>query len=139
MLGISAGRPRHRGVRYRAAPFVLAMLCLRAFIPAGFMLAPIDGRLEIVLCDTDAGGSGHSTGLHATHHGHHSDPAHPHAHPDPTCPYAQSSGPAPLPALPAVAAVRVTVLTGRSVEVAQTDSHFGPERQHTSRGPPQLT
>jgi hypothetical protein len=130
MLGSRARQLRHRGVRHWAAPFVLAMLCLRAFIPAGFMLAPLDGHLAVVLCDTDARGPGHHT--------HHSNPAHPHTHPDPTCPYAQSSGPAPLPALPGVAAVELGIVTVRDVEAPQTHANFGPTRQQTPRGPPQL-
>lgn len=41
-------------VRHWAAPFVLAMLVLRSLVPAGFMLAPVDGGLAVVLCDADA-------------------------------------------------------------------------------------
>jgi hypothetical protein len=121
---------RYGGARHWAAPFVLAMLCLRAFIPAGFMLAPVDGRLEVVLCDTDAPG----------HHVHdHAAGLHHHAQTDPTCPYAQSSGPAPLPVLPALAAVQIATLGALPVQVAQTHSRFGPTRQQSPRGPPRLT
>ena len=77
-----------------AAPWVLAMLCLRALVPAGFMLAPIDGHLAVVLCDIDAARAAH-------HHAGHDHPGHHHhLELDPTCPYAQSVGPAPLPAQP---------------------------------------
>jgi hypothetical protein len=41
-------------VRPWVAPFVLAMFVLRALVPAGFMLAPVNGGLAIVLCDADA-------------------------------------------------------------------------------------
>lgn len=42
-------------VRHWVAPFVLAMLVLRSLVPAGFMLAPVDGGgLAVVLCDADA-------------------------------------------------------------------------------------
>lgn len=126
-MRVRVNRLRYGGARHWASPFVLAMLCLRAFIPAGFMLAPVDGRLHVVLCDTDAPGS-------ARHHmlGHH------HAQTDPTCPYAQSSGPAPLPVLPALAAVQIAILSAPPVQVAQTHSRFGPTRQQSPRAPPLL-
>src|ERR1700692_1580667 len=73
---------RYDGGRHWAAPFVLAMLCLRAFVPAGFMLAPVDGQLAVVLCDTDAQGALQG------HHAHDHAAGHHHAQTDPTCPYA---------------------------------------------------
>ena len=51
---LRVGRAGNGVVRHWAAPFVLAMLLLRALVPAGFMLAPVDGGLAIVLCDADA-------------------------------------------------------------------------------------
>lgn len=140
-------RLRNGGARHWAAPFVLAMLCLRAFIPAGFMLAPVDGQLAVVLCDTDAlGGApghhayGHYTGDSYTqgHHAHDHAAGHHHTQTDPTCPYAQSSGPAPLPALPVLAAVQIATLRTPPIQVAQTHSRFGPTRQQSPRGPPRL-
>jgi hypothetical protein len=122
-------RLRHGGAGHWAAPFVLAMLCLRAFIPAGFMLAPVDGQLAVVLCDTDAAGG---------HLGHDHAAGHHHAQMDSTCPYAQSSGPAPLPVLPVLAAVQIATATAPPVQVAQTHSRFGPTRQQSPRGPPRL-
>jgi hypothetical protein len=119
-------RLRNGGARHWAAPFVLAMLCLRAFVPAGFMLAPVDGQLAVVLCDADA------LGVHDHAAGHH------HTQTDPTCPYAQSSGPAPLPALPVLAAVQIATLRTPPIQVAQTHSRFGPTRQQSPRGPPRL-
>src|ERR1700688_3215505 len=91
-----ASQAQRGGAPRWVAHFVLALLCLRAFVPAGFMLAPVDGRLEVVVCDTDATNVGHH------HHGH-EHPGHHHTQTDLTCPYAQSAGPAPLPALPTVA------------------------------------
>ncbi len=44
-------------MRHWATPFVLAMLLLRALVPAGFMLAPVDGGLAVVLCDADGAAS----------------------------------------------------------------------------------
>jgi hypothetical protein len=148
----AVNRLRHGGARHWAAPFVLAMLCLRAFVPAGFMLAPVDGRLAVVLCDTDALGAaqdhhaqGHYTpGYYApdhhtpAHHAHDHTAGHHHAQTDPTCPYAQSSGPAPLPVLPVLAAVQLATLSAAPVQVAQTHSRFGPTRQQSPRGPPRL-
>ncbi|MDB6157356.1 MAG: hypothetical protein JWO04_1062 [Gammaproteobacteria bacterium] len=144
-LNRGAKRLRYGGVRHRAAPFVLAMLCLRAFVPAGFMLAPVDGRLEVVLCDTDAPGATPGTSPTKTHghyalghHAHDHAAGHHHAQTDPTCPYAQSSGPAPLPVLPVLAAVQLATLSAAPIQVAQTHSRFGPTRQQSPRGPPRL-
>ena len=138
-MGIRANRLRSGGARHWAAPFVLAMLCLRAFIPAGFMLAPVDGQLAVVLCDTDApaGVQGRDANTQG-HHAHAHAAGHHHAKADPTCPYAQSSGPAPLPSLPLLAAVQVATASAPAVQVAQTHSRFGPTRQQSPRGPPRL-
>jgi len=115
------------------------MLCLRAFVPAGFMLAPVDGQLEVVLCDTDALGAAQDHQARSGHARHaHDHAGHHHAQTDPTCPYAQSSGPAPLPALPVLASVQIATLSAPSVQVAQTHSRFGPTRQQSPRGPPRL-
>lgn len=152
------GVNRLRDVSRWAAPLVLGMLCLRALVPAGFMLVPVEGGLAYVLCDQDAvrlgnGRHGESdphasgpTGHHheaggaalarAGQHHHHDGPAHHHLHPDPTCPYAQSSGPAPLPVLPQITGAATVLLADTAIERPQTNSHFGPERQHSPRGPP---
>jgi hypothetical protein len=90
-------RTRHRATSAWAPLLVFAALLLRAFVPAGFMLAPVDGHLAFVLCDAE---------MSAGEHQHHDHPSHDNAahhegvHGDPTCPYAQSAGPAPLPTLP---------------------------------------
>src|SRR5438270_2639265 len=126
MMRGGACRLRYRGARHWAAPFVLAMLCLRAFIPAGFMLAPVDGRLAVVLCDTDA-----LTATRGHHHALEHAAGHHHAQTDPTCPYAQSSGPAPLPVAPVLASVVVATVDAPSTEVAQTHFRFGPTRQQS--------
>ncbi len=115
---------------HRAVPWVLAMLCLRALVPAGFMLAPLDGRLNVVLCESGA------TELmlpHSQHQHHH------HTQIDHGCPYAQSSGPAPMPALPALEPQSVAVNFSLPVELAQTITAPGPVRQHSARAPPHLT
>jgi len=110
---------------------VLGMLFLRALVPAGFMLAPEDGRVAVVLCDAQMSAGGHP-------HHHHlvgSDAHHDGVHGDPTCPYAQSAGPAPLPTLPVFAGTS-TVGEPPAPEALQTFSRFGPTRQQTPRGPP---
>jgi hypothetical protein len=128
---------------------VLGLLFLRALIPAGFMLAPVDGHLAFVLCSLDLPVDAMSAGampashhamhaMHAMHAGRdHAGQQHG-AHGDPTCPYAQSSGPAPLPTLP-------LLLSGTTFEhprlpaaITQTLLSFGPIRQPSSRGPPLL-
>lgn len=127
------------GKRYRSAPgwaatqLVLGMLCLRALVPAGFMLAPVDGRLGWVLCAPEvmAGGHySHSRHVHVGHQGGHAAQA---------CPYAQSAGSAPLTALPVLAGGSTVDRWVSPTLVAQTYLRFGPPRQHTSRGPPQFS
>ena len=122
---------QYSGTRHWAAPFVLAMLCLRALVPAGFMLAPIDGRLDVVLCDSDA-----PAALH--HHSGHDHSGHHHTQIDPTCPYAQSAGPTPLPALLVLGAAPLVLVRVRPVQVAQTHAQFVPVRLQSPRGPPRL-
>ena len=118
-----------------AALAVLAVLCLRALVPAGFMVAPLDGRLAFVLCSAETSAS-------AAQHQHHHHPGHGDAehhdgvHPDPTCPYAQSAGPAPLPTPPALAGGAVLDPPVPAVLATQTFSSCGPARQQTPRGPP---
>src|SRR5262249_52754096 len=121
-----------KGPSHWAAPWVLAMLCLRALVPAGFMLAPVDGRLAFVLCEADAAHNGH-------HHGGPDYPGHhQHLHLDRTCPYAQSAGPAPLPTLPAIGPQTVVSAPGLVVQVGRVYVPCGPPRQHSPRGPPYL-
>jgi hypothetical protein len=141
-----------RSQRRWAVPFVLAMLVLRALVPAGFMLAPVDGQLAVVLCDADSSAylHPHAGHEHAGHDmaggdmaghdmpGHDHSGGHQHTHPDSTCPYAQSGGASPPPFVAALAAPMVpsaSVLRGFS---AQTTAHFGPARQQSPRGPPHL-
>jgi hypothetical protein len=112
------------------------MLCLRAFVPAGFMLAPVDGALQVVLCDADASAMPHQHGDHE-HAGHHTG-HHPHAQLDPTCPYAQSSGPAPLPVLPYVHSGPERTLFILPVQIEQRHDQFGPARRQFPRGPPRF-
>jgi hypothetical protein len=112
---------------------ILGMLFLRALVPAGFMLAPVEGGLAIVLCEPDVlAASGH-------HHFGHDHAAHHHgAHGDPTCPYAQSAGPAPLPTLPALTGGAPPLGLASLPVATQTRLSFGPRRQPVSRGPPLL-
>jgi hypothetical protein len=136
---------RSRHSRHALNLFVLAMLLLRALVPAGFMLAPVNGGLAVVLCDADASASmhQHSGHDHALHeHADHGPVGHDHSgghsHPDPTCPFAQSAGATPLPALPVLAAAPRAALCVAFDRVAQTHSHFGPVRQQSPRAPPRL-
>jgi hypothetical protein len=106
---------------------VLAMVVVRAFVPAGYMLAPLDGELTLVLCDAEMQGAHHP----GRHHGHHG------MHPDPTCPYAQSAGPAPLPALPVPPPAADFGPALLPAQYSQTFLNFGPVRRQAARAPPQ--
>jgi hypothetical protein len=119
-------------MRRWAAPFVVALLCARALIPAGVMLAPIDGELSVVLCDSDAASAARDEGRR-----HHTD--HHHSQADPTCPYAQSAGPAPLPSFPALPPAALASLPIPTAYAAQIHAISGPTRQQSPRGPPALT
>ena len=101
---------------------VVALVALRALVPAGFMAAPGRAGPELVFCDTAA-----------THHHH----VREHATVDASCPFAQSAAPSPPPALPALAAAIVPHVFERLAASAQTALVFGPPRQQSPRGPPE--
>ncbi len=110
--------------------FVLPVLALRALVPAGFMAAPVDGTLQIVLCQPGA-----MTG----HHHHSGSPdSGPQLEVDPTCPYAQSAGPALMPTLPVLPAVATMHRLEPPEAATQTRLTLGPLRQQFPRGPPTL-
>ncbi len=126
-----------------ASLLVLGLVLLRGLVPAGFMLAPVDGYLAFVLCDADAPMPATPAGaMPASHHHMHmamDHAAHGHgAHGDPTCPYAQSGGPAPLPTLPVLAGGTTFERPQLPAAITQTLLGFGPIRQTSSRGPPHL-
>jgi hypothetical protein len=105
-------------------------LLFRALIPVGFMLEPADGRAEIVICAPADPSAMPQIGAHDHAEHHH------HSHADSTCPYAQSAGPAPLPALPPVAAAPRAPDLRAHGQVRRINVLFGPSRQQSPRGPP---
>ena len=136
-----------KGMRHIKKPgwgslLVLGLVLMRALVPAGFMLAPVDGHLAFVLCDADATMPMSAGAMPSNHHHMHmamDHATHSHgAHGDPTCPYAQSGGPAPLPTLPMLAGVTEFERPPMPSAVTQTLLGFGPIRQPSSRGPPHL-
>jgi DUF2946 family protein len=96
------------------------------------MLAPLAGRVAVVLCNADAA----AAARHADDRDH---SGHRHSQSDPACPYAQSAGPAPLPSLPLLALAPTSSEPALQLGVSQTHSSFGPTRQAPPRGPPLLT
>jgi hypothetical protein len=134
---------RHIKKPGRACLLVLALVLLRGLVPAGFMLAPVDGHLAFVLCDADVSMPAMAAGAMPAGHDHMhmamGDAAHGHgAHGDPTCPYAQSGGAAPLPTLPVLAGGTTFERPQLPAAITQTLLGFGPIRQPSSRGPPHL-
>lgn len=126
-----------RGRPSWAAAVVIAMLAVRALVPAGFMVAPVDGSLSFVLCEPDVLGGPQGHQHH--HHPGHDEAAHSGgSHGDSTCPYAQSAGPAPLQALPGVAAASTIVEALVPTIRHQVSLRSGPIRQQFPRGPPAL-
>jgi hypothetical protein len=111
----------------RIAIALIALLALRSLVPAGFMAIATDAGAQLVFCEPGAA-LGHG---HAHHHS-------PGAATDPGCPYAQSSGPAPLPTLPALAADVRPLSIVPSVSRTSPTVRPGPRRQQTPRGPPAL-
>jgi len=116
----------------RLALWLAPAVLFRALVPVGFMLEPVDGWPEIVLCAPDAPSTVHNQDSQ-DYAGHH---RHPHA--DPTCPYAQSAGAAPWPSLAVLPAVPLAPLFVLPARLLQTHAHFGPTRQQSPRGPPRL-
>jgi hypothetical protein len=128
-------RTRHSATPAWAPLLVFAALFLRALVPAGFMLAPVDGRLAFVPCDAAVSAGEHQ---HHGHPGHDNAAHHEGVHSDPTCPYAQSAGPAPLPTLPVLVSAATLGQLVAPREATQTLLRCGPTRQQTPRGPPLL-
>jgi len=111
------------------------------------MLAPVDGHLEMVFCDAAAPKPVHHPAMVHVHdmsgmeqgaseqagseHG-----VTGHAHADPTCPYAQSAGPAPLPAVAVLASAGIAHTLAVGETGTQIQSAFGPRRTQTPRAPP---
>jgi hypothetical protein len=129
---VNVKRVRHFSAPHLGAVLLLAALGLRALIPAGFMLAPVEGRAQIVLCGPSASHAAHSRGVPSGH------PGHP-AQVDPTCPFAQSAAPAVATAPPLIPPAP----TGAIPSLRDTDAlpfvPPGPARQQSPRAPPQLT
>jgi hypothetical protein len=126
-------RTRYSATSAGVPLLVIAALLLRALVPAGFMLAPVDGHLAFVLCDAEM-----SAGelRHHHHPGHDNAGHHQGVHGDPTCPYAQSAGPGPLPTLPVLASAATLNQLVAPGGATQTRLNCGPTRQQTPRGPP---
>jgi hypothetical protein len=119
----------HARPSIRLAGLLLVLLALRALVPAGFMATASATGVEMVFCEPGAAGS--------MHHG----PAHHHRHAgagDPSCPFAQSAGPAPLPAIPVLAAETPLPALVSVEPYARAIATQGPPRQQTPRGPPNL-
>lgn len=127
---------RHRGKSGWALRLILGLLFLRALVPAGFMLAPVDGWFAVVVCDGEM-----SAGAHPHHH-HHPDhnaaSSHEGFHIDPTCPYAQSAGSVPLPSLPVMAGAALVARLPTADAATQSILTAGPVRRQLPRGPPLL-
>jgi anti-sigma factor RsiW len=132
-------RKRMLGMRRETARrttlVVLGLLFLRALVPAGFMLAPVDGTLALVLCDAAATAEAHQ---HHHHPGHAGTVQLGGMHGDPGCPYALSGGAAPLPTLPVLAGASIPGSIDPFRVCTQTLLRFGPIRRQSPRGPPRL-
>jgi hypothetical protein len=132
LVAVTPGLSLLRKHRLRLALWVAPALLFRALIPVGFMLEPVAGRAEIVLCGSDTPNAMHDRGKHD--HAEHRQ----HSHADPTCPYSQSAGPAPLSSLALLAAAPMLPVFVLPDRVQQSHAHFGPARQHSPRAPPRL-
>jgi len=120
---------RPRALR-RSVAILALLLAVRALVPVGFMASATEAGVRLVFCDAGAV-AGHMGG-HSHHH-------HPGATTDPGCPYAQSSGPAPLPSLPMLASDVRFVRVVSPLESSATVVSQGPLRQQSPRGPPELS
>ncbi len=110
-----------------AGCWLLALLLLRALVPAGFMVEPSGGHLSMVLC-TGAGPVGAPGG--ATHPG-------PHAAMDGSgCPFAQSASPALAFACDCEPARAPSVVERLDVPSSGRHCPGSPRRAHAARAPP---
>jgi len=113
---------------------VLTLLLLRSLVPVGFMLAPVDGTLTLVLCE----GQG---AIPQTAHAHHHHPGNGvpdsmrHAGGD--CAYAQSAHAALTP--PLDLSPTPVLVSNACPDVFESGSlHSAPPRYRAARGPPHL-
>jgi hypothetical protein len=115
-----------------AALTLVCALGLRALVPAGFMLEPVRGHAQIVLC-----GSHGSPAIHS--HGAGTDRNEHRGGVDPTCPFAQSAAPAIFAALPVTLPPPVAAAAPPGAADVITVGRSGPVRQQFPRGPPHFT
>jgi hypothetical protein len=122
----------HRPRALRRSVAILALLlAVRALVPVGFMASATEAGIQLVFCD--AGAIALQMGGHHAHHHHAGGTT------DPGCPYAQSSGPAPLPSLPMLASDVRVVRIAAPVESSAVIAPQGPHREQSPRGPPFLS
>jgi hypothetical protein len=125
----------HRSPHFRRTLSVLAALALalRALIPTGFMLAPVDGHAQIVICPA---------GLHEASHAHHAGAAAGHAagsaHAADQCPFALAGGPGFIGAAPDLAQPYFVLLQPPPTVALASVAVPPPLRHHAPRGPPAL-
>jgi hypothetical protein len=125
----------HRSPHFRRTLSVLAALALalRALIPTGFMLAPVDGHAQIVMCPA---------GLHQAGHAHHAGAAAGHAagsaHAADQCPFALAGGPGLTGAASDLSDPHFFLLQPPRTVAFASVAISPPLRHHAPRGPPAL-
>jgi hypothetical protein len=132
---------------------LLPLLALRLLLPTGFMLAPGEHGVALVLCSmamprgaasTDGAGAMsmdmHMSGMDMAASGdagRHPAPDDGGAHKDTVCPFAAAASPAPVSVQPLIAQRLVPVVTVALLRTEpQRTAQSGPLRSQISRAPP---
>ncbi len=134
----------HRRSGFHRSLGVLAILALamRALIPTGYMVAPVDGRAQLVICPA-------GLHLHQAAHLHHTAGAAGTAHEAATahggmghtselCPFALAGGPGLTGAAPAPVQPYFVLLSQPRIVAFAGVTQSPPFRHQAPRGPPAL-
>ena len=127
---------RGLGARRLIATLAVLAFALRSFVPAGYMWAPVDGRLAVVACSEYAADVVALATQHQhAHHYHGGSPGSAAGSSD-SCPFALAGAAALAANVPTLAAQRFEIAQARLPQVDYSAPRSIPSRFHAPRGPP---
>ena len=125
--------------RRRIATVAVLAFALRSLVPAGYMWAPVDGRVAMMACSGHAADVVTLTTLHQ--HAHHYHGGAPGAHGEratatDSCPFALATGAALASSAPTLTAQQFQIVQARLPQFDYSAPRSIPSRFHAPRGPP---